>query len=58
MLKRVDQKADEENGKKLVKGNVRYRKVRLFSSNKFWKNIGSLVSDPTFGLGGSGLWEK
>ena len=40
------------------KGNVRYLKVRQFSSNEFWKNIGCLVSAPTFGLGGSRMWEK
>ena len=42
----------------MVKGNVRYRKVRRFSSSGFWENIGCLVSAPTFGLGGSRLWEK
>ena len=36
----------------MAKVNVRYRKVRRFSGNEFWKNIGRLVSDPTFGLGG------
>ena len=40
------------------KGNVRYRKVRRFYRNEFWKNIGCLVSAPTFGLGGLKLWEK
>ena len=49
---------DEDNGKALVKVNVPYRKVRRFSRNKLWKNIGCLVSAPTFGLGGSSLWEK
>ena len=49
---------DEYNGKALVKGNVRYRKFRRFSSNGFWKNIGCLVSAHNFGLGGSRLWEK
>ena len=49
---------DEENNKSLNKGNVQYQKVRRFSSNEFWKNIGCLVSAPTFGLGGSRLWEK
>ena len=40
------------------KGNVQYRKVRRFSSNEFWKNIGCLVSDPTFGIGGLSIWDK
>ena len=57
-LKRMNKKVDEENGKQRVKGNVRYRKVRRFSSSEFWKNIGCLVSAPTFGLGRSRLWEK
>ena len=51
-LKRMNQKVDEDNGKSLGKDNVWYRKVRRFSSNEFWKNIGCLVSDTTFGLGG------
>ena len=57
-LKRINYKVDEDNGKVLGKGNVRYRKIRRFSSNDFWKNIGCLISAPTFGLGGSRLWEK
>ena len=57
-LRRMNRKVDEENGKQLVKGNVRYRKVRRFSNCEFWKNIGFLVSAPTFGLWGSRLWEK
>ena len=48
-LKRMNQKVDKENGKALGKGNLRYRKLRRFSSNKFWKNIGCLVSAPAFG---------
>ena len=57
-LERTNRRVDEENGKASNKGNVRYQKVRRFSSNEFWKNIGCLVSAPTFGLGGSRLWEK
>ena len=34
-LKRMNQNVDEENGKQRVKGNVRYRKVRRFSSCEF-----------------------
>ena len=40
------------------KGNVRYQKVRWFSINECWKNIGCLVSAPNFGLRGFRLWEK
>ena len=57
-LKRMNQKVDEENGKAFNKGNVRYRKFRRFSRKEFWENISCLVSAPTFGLGGSSLWEK
>ena len=54
-LKRMNHKVDGENGKALNKVNVRYRTVRRFSSNGFWKNIGCLISAPTFGLVGSRL---
>ena len=57
-LKRINLKVDEDNGKAMGIGNGRYQKVRRFSSNKFWKNIGCLVSTPSFGLGGSRLYEK
>ena len=54
----MDQKVDEDNGKALVKGNVRYQKFDRFSSNEFWKNIGCLVSESSFGLDGLRPWEK
>ena len=54
----MNQMVDEEIGKQWVKGIVRFRKVRRFSSSEFWRNIGCMVSAPTFGLGGSRLWEK
>ena len=54
----MNRKVDEENEKALNKGNVRYRNVCPYSSNEFWKNIGCLVSAPTFGIGGSRLWDK
>ena len=38
--------------------NGRYQKVRPVSSNEFLTSIGRLVSDPTFGLGGSRMWYK
>ena len=56
LLKSMDQKVDEENGISLNKVNVRYRKVRQFSINGFWKNIGCLVSASTFGIGELSLW--
>ena len=49
---------DKDNGKALGIGNVWYRKLRWFSSNEFWKNIGCLISAPTFSLAVSRLWEK
>ena len=39
-------------------GDGWYQKVRRFSSNGFWKNIGCLISAPTFDLGVSRLWKK
>ena len=54
-LKRMNLKVDEYNGKETEKGNGGYRKFGQFSSNKFWKNIGCLVSAPSFGLRGSRL---
>ena len=56
-LKRINLKVYEDNGKSLVMVNGRYQNVRRFSSNEFWRNIYFLVSAPTFGLGGSRLWE-
>ena len=57
-LKMMNQKVGEDNEKALNKVNVQYRKVCWFSSNEFWKNISCIVSDPTFGLGGSRLLYK
>ena len=54
----MNRKADEENGKQLNKVNVCYRKVCHLSSCEFWKNIGCIVSAPTFGIGGLRMWEK
>ena len=51
-------KVDEDNGKALGMVNGRYRKVQRFSRNEFRINIGCLVSSPTFGLGGSRMWDK
>ena len=57
-LERMNIKVDEGNGKAVGMVNGRYRQVWRFSSNEFWKNIGCLISAPTFGFGGSRLWEK
>ena len=57
-LKRMNMKLDEDNGKSSNKVNVQYLNFCRISNNRFWKNIGCLVSDPTFGLGGSSVWES
>ena len=57
-LERINMRLHEENGRavEMVKG--RDQKVWKCSGNKFWKNICCIISYPTFGLGGSRLWEK
>ena len=57
-LKRMTQKFDEDNGKSLGKGNLRYRKACCFSRNEFWKYIRCLVSAPIFGIGCQGFVRK
>ena len=54
----MNKKVDEYNGKAKLIGNIRYLKICRFPSNEFWKNIGCLVSAPTFGLWWSRLCEK
>ena len=51
----MNMKVDEENGKAAGMVNGRSWKICQFSSNAFWNNISCLVSDPTFGLGGTKL---
>ena len=51
-------KVEKENGKSSGMVSGRDRKVWQFLSNVFWKNIGCIVSDPTFGFGGSRMWDK
>ena len=53
---KINIKMDEGNGKAVGMVNGRARKVRRFSSNGFWKNIGCLISAPTFGLWGFRMW--
>ena len=54
----MNKKVNEDNGRGGTQDNRRCWKPRWFSRNKFWKNIGCLLSAPTFGLRGSRLWEK
>ena len=49
---------DGNNGKAVGMVNGRALKIQRFSSNEFWKNIGCLVSDPTFGIGGYMMWDN
>ena len=49
---------DEDNGRYLGIEKERDRNNWQFSSNEFWKYIGSLVLAPTLYLGGSRLWEN
>ena len=57
-MNRTNKKVDKYNGNVLVIGNERYRKVFRFSRNEFLENIVCLISDHTFGLGGSRMWKK
>ena len=42
----------------LLRSNVRLIKASNFSGNKFWKNIGCMISDTTFGFEGKMLWDN
>ena len=57
-LKGINMNVGEYNGKSLGMVDGRYRKVCWLSRNSFWKYISCLVSDPTFGIGGSRLSKK
>ena len=48
----------DDNGRSVGMVKLRDRKVRRFSINDFWNNIGCLILAPTFDLGGSRLWQK
>ena len=52
----INKKVDKDNGRGETQENGQFWKLRRFSRKKFWKNIGCLLSSPTFGLGGSRLW--
>ena len=57
-LERMNMNVDEDYGKYVGMVNGRAWKVQWFSINEFWKNIGCLVSAPTFGLGGYRLYNN
>ena len=49
---------EEENGIGGTQENGQFRKLQRFSSDKFWNNVGCLLSASIFGLEGSRIWEK
>ena len=49
----MNKKVDKDNERRGNQDNGRFQKLRRFSRNEFWENIGCLLSEPTFGLGGS-----
>ena len=57
-IDRMNKKVYEKNGIGGTQDNGIFWKLQRFLRNKFWKNIGCILSAPTFGLGGSKLWEK
>ena len=57
-IKRMNKKVDADNGRGETQDNGLFRKLRRFSRNELWKNIGCLLSERIFGLGVSRLWEK
>ena len=54
----MNMRVDEDNRRAVEMAKARDQKVCQFSRNKFWKNIGCIISYPTFGIGGSWIWEK
>ena len=51
-LYRTNKKVHEDNGRGGIQYNGQFWKLWRFSRNKFWKNIGCLLSESTFGLRG------
>ena len=48
----MNMKVDRDSGKSVEMLNGQARKIWRFSSNEFWNNIGCLVLDTFFVLGG------
>ena len=57
-LYQMNKKVDEDNRRGGTQQNGPFWKLRQFSRNKLWKNVGCLLSAPTFDIGGSRLWKK
>ena len=57
-MERMNIRVEKDNGRAVGIDKGRLWKVWRFSSNKFWNNIGCLIFDPNFGLGGSRIWEE
>ena len=51
-------RVDEENGIAVGAVKGRAHKFQRVLSNGFWKNIGCLILDSTFGIGRLRLWGK
>ena len=51
-LNRINKKVDEDNDRWGTQENGKVWNLQRFSRKKLWENIGSLISAPTFGLGG------
>ena len=54
----MNKNLDEYNGRGGNQENGLFRKLQRLSRKTFWKNIGYLLSAPTFGLGVLRLWDK
>ena len=57
-LESMNIKVDENNKKDMGMVKGQSQKVQRFSSNTFWNNIDSIISAPTFGLGGQRMCYK
>ena len=57
-MESMNMRVDKNNGKYVGMVKLWDRKVLRFSRNEFRRNIGCLVSVPTFGIGGSRICDK
>ena len=55
---RMNMRLYEDNGRDSGTGKGISRKVWRFLRNEFWKNIGCLISAPTFSIGGKGYGRR
>ena len=57
-LEGMNVRVDEDNGRATGTRKLRNSKVQQFLRNEFQKNIGCLVSDHTFSIGGLRIWDN